>query len=166
MVLPHLLLYFPWRRKGAASSRNAAKGVACSLLFLFWQGVVGGKAWAELWGRDYCWKRKFQCSTTYSSIHSSSSIWFSRVATAVLPFLSVLSQEKAFSQATLSMSDQSEVLQACSQWVYLCWMVLVSIGHSWVLYLAPTCPLRGSRSFDLVQATYKCHHTTGMSESS
>lgn len=119
---------------------------------------------------------KFQCSTTYSPIHSSSSIWISRVATAVLPSLSVLSQEKTFSQAVRKHSHRHwtclisqkyfrHVHRECTC-VVSSWMVPVSFGYSWVLYLAPTCPLRGSRSFDLVQATYKCHHTTGMSESS
>lgn len=55
-------------------------------------------------------------------------------------FLVCWAKRKTFSQATVNVADQWEVFQTHSQWVYLCcgcWDGLVSIRHSWVLYLAP-----------------------------
>lgn len=141
---------FSLEEKGSCLIMKCSWGSGMLPPFLVLTRLVAGKAWGELWGRDCCCKGKFQCSSTYSPILSSSSIWISGVATAILPFLSVLSQEKTFSQATLTMSDQSEIFQTYSQWVYLCCIQLdglVSIDHSWVLCLAPTLSLERQQKF-------------------
>lgn len=50
-------------------------------------------------------------------------------------------------------------------WVVSGGMVLWALDVPEFCIWHPLCPLRGSRSFGLVLATYKSHHTSGMSES-
>lgn len=94
MILPHWLLYSPWRRKGAALSRNAAEGVACSLFCLFsltrsiewWQG----RQEESNEERAVAGKGRFTAAAPTPPISSSSST----LNLGLQQFLSVLRLEK------------------------------------------------------------------------
>lgn len=152
MLLPHWLLYFPWKC-------NWGAGMLPPFIVQSNKGVLGdgtGKAWGERWGKGCCWERKFQHLLPLAAAAAC----ISGVAAAILPFLRVLRQEKTSSQVTVTMIDQSEVFQTYSQWVHLCciwWDRLVSIVYFWFSHPASTLSLRSSSGFRLVQATYKSH---------
>lgn len=126
MLLPHWLLYFPWRRKGDALSRNAAERVACSLLCLFsltrsirwWlgrheesaeEGAVAGQ-------------RSFTAAAPTLPVSSSNStlnLW----GGSSNPFCSVLGQEKDFltgdSEHAWSVRTISDIFTVSAPVLYL-----------------------------------------------